>query len=755
MMLRVGKRMEAATALGLAAALGACGGGGGANSAGSNNPGSGAPGAPATNYNTAEYQRSTGSVAMNAIAAYNAGATGSGIRVGILDTGIKTDSAEFSGRISSASRDVASNPSRGIGDSEGHGTAVAAIIGAARNDSGVMGVAFNSTLMMMRSDSPGTCGTSGGCVFYDNDLATGIDAAVNNGARVINISLGGNTGPGSTFINALANAASHGVIVVIAAGNDSAANPDAFSLVANNGAAQNMVIIAGSHDANGTTLSSFSNAAGSGAAHYLVALGASVQTIDHNGAAVSASGTSFAAPQIAGAAALLAQAFPNLTGAQIVDLLFSSAVDLGAAGTDATFGRGRLSLTKAFQPIGTTALASTGTPLSLTGNGSLGAPLGDAGQRSLALNGAIILDGYSRAYALDLANTLTRTPVNQSLYGKLHGNVRSFTHGAGQVMVSVSVNRDAANAQPWVGLAQSGLTAEDARVARATAGSVVSRIAPDTRLAFGFSESGVGLIDRMSGRMTPAFLVAGDAQAVAGFESRRGNAVAVTQGVGRLALSASIETGDAVIWHGARQERRPYSLSQIRAGRAFGPVTFNLGLGLLREVDTLLGSSLSPAFGISGATTRFADAGADLALGGGWRLTARIRQGWTSADTAGGLVSKANIVTRGFAMDLAGSDLFADGDRLGLRVAQPLRVESGGLRLAMPVAYDYASRAVTVESRSMTLSPSGREIDVEASYGFNGFGGWMDMNAYWRRDPGHIAAAPNDHGLALRYNTQF
>src|SRR3546814_19730690 len=95
---------------------------------------------------------------MDAIAAYDAGATGDGVIVAILDSGIKTDSPEFSGRISSASRDIAGSPSRGIVDTTGHGTAVAGIVGAARNDSGTMGVAFDSTLLVMPTDAPGKIG---------------------------------------------------------------------------------------------------------------------------------------------------------------------------------------------------------------------------------------------------------------------------------------------------------------------------------------------------------------------------------------------------------------------------------------------------------------------------------------------------------------------------------------------------------------------------------------------------------------------
>ena len=136
------------------------------------------------------------------------------------------------------------------------------------------------------------------------------DVAVQNGAKVINLSLGG-ASPGSAFVNAIARAADQGIIVVIAAGNESEANPSDFALVANNASAKNMVIIAGSHDEAGANLSTFSNAAGSGQQHYLVALGESVRTINHEGTAVAGDGTSFATPQIAGAAARSASRSPN------------------------------------------------------------------------------------------------------------------------------------------------------------------------------------------------------------------------------------------------------------------------------------------------------------------------------------------------------------------------------------------------------------------------------------------------------------
>ena len=72
-----------------------------------------------------------------------------------------------------------------------------------------------------------------------------------------------------------------------------------------------------------------------------------------------------AAPQVAGAVALLAQAFHNLSGAQIVNLLLSSARDAGDAGTDPVYGRGILDIGRAFAPQGSTALAGTSVAVPL------------------------------------------------------------------------------------------------------------------------------------------------------------------------------------------------------------------------------------------------------------------------------------------------------------------------------------------------------------------------------------------------------
>ena len=134
------------------------------------------PPPPGTNYDTAEYEASNYAVTANAISAYNAGATGKGVKIGIVDSGINPNLAEFTGRIDPASGD-ATGSGRGVSDEGGHGTAVSAVAAAARNGQNTMGVAFDATIVSERADQPGTCSNKDGCSFYDLGIAAGIDAA--------------------------------------------------------------------------------------------------------------------------------------------------------------------------------------------------------------------------------------------------------------------------------------------------------------------------------------------------------------------------------------------------------------------------------------------------------------------------------------------------------------------------------------------------------------------------------------------------
>jgi hypothetical protein len=721
--------------------------------------------APAVNYNDTEYARSNGANTHGAITAYNAGGTGKGVTVAVIDSGINPALPEFAGRIHAASRDVAG--SRGVSDSEGHGTAVSGTIAAARNGSGMMGVAFESTILSLNSSNPDNCTDADGCKHSDLAIAQSIDIARQNGARVINISLGGE-GAGSSVLNAVSRAASAGIVVVISAGNGgkeaTGGNPSPFALNIAQRAGNGHVIIAGSvgvpiggNPANGTDatqISDFSNRAGLGAEHYLTALGYRVRTFDETGAGFLYNGTSFAAPVISGAAALLASAFPNLTGGQIVKLLLTTANDAGAPGRDEVFGNGILNITRAFQPQGVTTMAGTSTPVSTISNGTASGTMGDGGQTA-AMTGAIILDGYSRAYAIDLARTLARAPRETPLAQSLHGDFRTAGAAAGKTAISITVSRDLSFKRNSA-TGQTGLSYEDARRAKVVAGMAVSRLSPETAVAFGFSESGRALQQRLSGHSQNAFLVARDPMTRSGFYADESNSIGVRHNLGALGLTVTGETGK--VWNqGIKQVlgEPGYRISSATADRKIGRATLSIGASRLDEESTVLGGRFDSIFSGAGASSHFIDSNASYDLGSGWGAFASYRRGWTNLPGSGGIVSNGRLSTDAWAFDLAKTGAFSAGDKLAFRVMQPLRVRSGGFNLSVPTSYDYATLTAGFENRFLGLAPSGREIDVEAAYSRRFLGGDLGLNAFYRKDPGHIQSIKDDVGGAVRYTLGF
>ena len=710
---------------------------------------------PAVNYDTTEYRRSTGPVAMNALTAYNRGATGAGITIAITDSGVDVDNSEFAGRIAAASQDLVSG--RSIDDESGHGTSVAAVALAAKNDSNIHGVAFAATLLALRTDTPGSCSGTDGCSHSDNVLARAIDLAVANGARIVNMSLGGSAA-NLTLRSAIGRATRAGIIFVISAGNDGAADPDALALVANdNLTANGLVLIAGSVGtaSSATDISTFSNKAGSGASHYVATTGYRVRSIDQSNVNFLFSGTSYSAPHVAGALALILQAFPTLTSAQAIALLFSSADDAGAVGLDTVYGQGIVNLTKAFSPIGSTSLAGSVVAVSSSDNGVLGGALGDGGQLGASLGGAVILDGFGRAFAADLANTIAATPVPRLLASRLGDRTRAARLSGDNRVLSFTITPPTST-RPWVGLAQTGRDAHADDGIRVAHGLAASRIDAVTLGGFAFGYAPETLAATLDGRDQPAFLTSGPL-GDSGLSQRSGLAAAVLRQVGPWQLGMTAGSARAIdprpLTFGRRPEGRLDSVG-MTAARQFGPVKLTAGLSQLAESDTLLGSQARGALGITGATTRFADieARADL---GRWSLSAGAKQGWTAARLGAGLVADTGTFRSiAWSAELSRHGLLG-GDRLALRVAQPLRVERGIATLNVPVDYDYATLGTSFEARRVNLAPTGREIDIEAAYGIGLLGGTLDANLYLRRDPGHIASRTNDIGTALRFAVDF
>ena len=388
--------------------LGACGGGGGGGGSGTTTQG----------FNTAEFQFNYGLGNINALAVYGGGFSGAGQTIAIIDTGIDVDHPDLIANIAAASTDIVSGDPTFLNDVDGHGTQVAGVAAAARNGFGGHGVAFNAQILAIRADAAAIC-IDTSCGFDDADLAAAVDFAVAQGADVINMSLAGAAPSSAGLQTAIQNAVAAGVIFAIAAGNQAGVDPLNPAALASDPAVNGQIIAVGAVDQN-NVIADFSNRAGTAQNFFLVAPGVAILTTTIGGGFASANGTSFAAPHVAGGIALLLERFPNLTAQNAVNILLTTATDLGAVGTDATFGRGLLNLAAALAPLGTLTLslgdASGGgggegggraQSLSLDDTGlNLGPAFGDGLARQPLLRSAIALDGFERAYRVDLTGRI-------------------------------------------------------------------------------------------------------------------------------------------------------------------------------------------------------------------------------------------------------------------------------------------------------------------------------------------------------------
>lgn len=260
--------------------------------------------------------------AMHTDAAAGESLDGSGVKVGVIDSGFNK-TADFDDASVEAGYNFLDD-STDVTDNIGHGTVVAAMIAGDADDVGVTGIAPKAAIV------PYKC--------FDTNRETtvstvipAIDRAVADGCSVINMSWGFRSltdETSKTLLDALQAAADSGVILVAAAGNIGSGNT-ADTLMWP--AAYGCVIGVGSVDSS-LTVSSFSVRT---AAVEVCAPGTAVytDTQTHNG-------TSFASPCVAAAAALLKQRDPTLTAAQAQTDFNKNAVDLADAGWDSSYGYG-------------------------------------------------------------------------------------------------------------------------------------------------------------------------------------------------------------------------------------------------------------------------------------------------------------------------------------------------------------------------------------------------------------------------------
>ena len=320
-------------------------------------------------WKTKEYRRQAGLEMIRAAEAYALGYTGKGVTVGYLDTGIAAGHPELSSAIVGGfdfNTGTAYAPGLGVDSDDdevgGHGTHVAGIIGARRDGVGMHGVAFNSSLLPVAYGEPDDGNDKDGPEPTPRESIAAFDRAISQGWNylagfklpIINISQGANgcekpsdsppcnvTDYGSAedvrewiplSVTAFHNSVAAGSLMVVSTGNEAQPHPDVlagsplwFPELKDNWLAVTALEETGD-------LARYANRCGVAAEWCLAAPGGyspGIYSAKSQGGYTYLHGTSMAAPHVAGAAALVKEAFPYFTAYHLQQTLLTTATDMG------------------------------------------------------------------------------------------------------------------------------------------------------------------------------------------------------------------------------------------------------------------------------------------------------------------------------------------------------------------------------------------------------------------------------------------
>ncbi|WP_114239285.1 autotransporter serine protease [Dyella sp. C9] len=352
-------------ALGLAA----CGGGGGnvkSSQSSNNNNNPSTP--PASSSSVVQPPIDAQLSITNAYAAHSAGYTGTGVTIGIVDTGVMASQPSLAGRVIKELTYVdPSNNNLSVDDVNGHGTYVAEIAAGTSFGQFAGGIAPGADIVSARiidDNAPDDNGSTAASTVTSSDaipLAQVSSDLIANGVKVMNNSWGGISWSSSdtattqayhdaysTFIN------TWGGLVVFAAGNDSQANPDTIATLPSLAPdlEKGWLTVVATNSNNPTQLDSYSNKCGIAMNYCLAAPGDVIvsgksDTSLANETYWIVEGTSISAPIVSGAAALVWQAYPYFSNDLVRQTLLGTADPLGGSQPNPTFGYGELDVGKA------------------------------------------------------------------------------------------------------------------------------------------------------------------------------------------------------------------------------------------------------------------------------------------------------------------------------------------------------------------------------------------------------------------------
>lgn len=682
-----------------------------------------------------------------------------------------------------------------------HGTHTSGIVGARLNGEGTSGVAPMARILNYAVfDDKGWVGAN------EDDVLT---HAISYGASVANMSYGPVTAgdfSSSTTLIAINNHKSE-IVVVKAAGNDGIDMLNE-SLKGRDSNLLPNLIIAGSvemaRDADGNVILDasgmpvpeiawYSNTPGSacisnrrgcvvplqdifmvapGGAAFALDSGGYVDGIwstDELGGYYRISGTSMAAPHIAGAVALLHSQWPVLKSDPLAtrNILFETATDLGDDGDDAVYGQGLLNVNAAMSPVGAPDFSLTsggGSDGGGGGGGNKGKKPKKTETWALGSTSMVVKHGFA---------ALTETQTTISVFDNYRRDFsvplsslvregRSDLSNRLEAMVGVSMSwADQDSYVPGRDDFHKAITMDD----RDLRGEAPLNMMSDIQLA-SFDEIDARVFIG-SGNVLPLIYAPG--VIVGGMSSLSGTNSGINPVLGfasgeKFAGAAFDKVGPFRFAAGyAERDVDEPLLGDYKAGATVASVSLaldetqkvNVAVTDLRETGGVFGSRSQGALSFGEESrTRAITMSWDQADWRGFVVSASWTMGVSNGDSNGLLTLDDETLSDAFHFGIARTGLVDDRDRLAVSLSQPLRIVSGSLHLYADGAYD-ENAVMQMQSETISLNPSGRELDVQVEYRFaTARSGAFSAFAYHAMDAGHIAGR-EESGAGMKYAIRF
>ena len=606
-------------------------------------------------------------------------ARGQGTLGAIYDSGIDLNHIDVGGIRLDLSHNYSGRPDD-ISDDFGHGTHVYGIAGATRNGVDIHGVAPDAEFMIFKrgigDDRVGD---------FLRDFPDALRRITAAGADALNNSWGSdltiNDFPsfnavladlGPDVVEQLRNTAQAGVSIIFVTGNgdhngsflDSqylASLPMVLPELIGNWIA--VTALNDAKDIQSSELGKYASQCGSAMNWCLAAPGINITSLQVGGGTVEQSGTSMAGPHVTGAVLVLKSQFPELTTPQVHQILFDTAVDLGAPGVDPIFGHGALNLNEALTPQGQ-LVVELGPQVDQTT-----APLSGSWIAESAITGGVL------AEAMSDQSVLVTDSYDRGYFASLGQRVATDSFSVSPDMqaglaAAFSLTRDLHHDLPKTGY--------DLRFDAFGPDHDVTRIA--------HADPVMALISQSAGT---------------GFS--------LQAPIGKATLSmASTTTADG-------------SAISLGAGLPFGDDhTITVSVGRAQETDSLLGAKAYGAFAGLDSETVYGRVQTDVALGERMTLNGSVTTGRTSFRSTG-LLSKGRTDTLAMALGVTFTDALAQGDKLSLALARPFAVSGGQMTLRSgtgisPAESGQRTNLVQLAETTLPLGASTRAPELHLGY---------------------------------------